>query len=87
MIKVLLLVASWPAVTWAQATAPLPRGHVFVQADFEEPDALQPWSGSAGKIVGDQNGHVLLVERPVVHPAVPPRFKSRCRSSRCAVTS
>ena len=39
----------------------LPRGHVFFQTDFERPDALQPWSGSAGTIVADQNGHVLLV--------------------------
>ncbi|MHB8970707.1 MAG: glycoside hydrolase family 5 protein [Pirellulaceae bacterium] len=76
VIKVLLAISFWtmipwaqPATTWAQPAASLPRGHVFLQTDFESPDALQPWSGSAGQIVGDQNGHVLLVERPVGSPS------------------
>jgi endoglucanase len=52
------------ALAAAQPSAPLPRGHMFLQTDFEKPDALQPWSGSGAKIVGDQNGRALFVERP-----------------------
>ncbi len=69
IINVLLLFLPWPAVTWAQSVPPLPRGHLFFQADFESPDALQPWSGADGKLATEKNGQVLLVERPIGSPS------------------
>ncbi len=51
-ILAILLLA---AVATAQQATPLPRGHVFFQADFEQPDALQQWTGSDAKIVGDKD--------------------------------
>ena len=68
-LKVLLVISLWPSLAWAQPASSLPRGHVFFQADFESPDALQPWSGSAGKLVREKNGHALLVERPSGSPS------------------
>ncbi len=68
LFTLLLIVACWPAPAWAQPAAPLPRGHVFFEADFERPDALQPWSAAAGKIVREGDGHALFVERPSGSP-------------------
>ncbi len=56
-------------VAAADPAATLPRGHVFFQADFEQPDALRQWSGAGGKIVRDQDNRVLLVERSADSPA------------------
>jgi endoglucanase len=64
MIMVVWVNTLLAALAAAQPSAPLPRGHMFLQTDFEKPDALQPWSGSGAKIVGDQNGRALFVERP-----------------------
>jgi endoglucanase len=69
LITLLLSIAAWPAMTWAQPTTPLPRGHVFYETSFEQPAALQAWSGSAGQIVGERDGHALCVERAAGSPS------------------
>lgn len=53
----------------AQSAEALPRGHVFFQADFEQPDALQPWSGSATLVAGEQGGKALFIQRPSGAPS------------------
>ncbi len=68
-LKVLLVISLWPSLAWAQPESSLPRGHLFFQADFESPDALQPWTGSDGKLVREKNGQALLVERPSGSPS------------------
>ncbi|MHB8864611.1 MAG: glycoside hydrolase family 5 protein [Pirellulaceae bacterium] len=68
--KMLLFILLYPAaLSWAQDAPCLPRGHLFLQADFESPDDLKRWAGSAGKLVREEKGQVLCVERPIDSPS------------------
>ena len=77
LCTVLVVMACGPAIAQAQDATPLPRGHAFFQADFERPDALQPWSRSAGKIVPIRTGAYCWLSGG----AVPPPGSSNCPTS------
>lgn len=58
-------------VTWSHAVAldapadkTLPKGHFYFQDDFDRPDALESWSGSAELVADGQGGQALYIERP-----------------------
>ena len=64
--NLLVLIAAIPLLNGlaagAEAPSPLPRGHVFFQADFDAADALKGWTG-AGKLEPGASGQVLAIER------------------------
>lgn len=64
----LSLLTAQAAPAAAQPAESLTRGHVFLEEDFEHPEALNRWSGSAAVVTDDQGGKVLFIERPADAP-------------------
>lgn len=66
MYRTLILVlslCSLPAAAWGQPKTPLPRGHVFLATDFEEPKGLQGWTGKATLEAGFESARALAITR------------------------